>query len=74
MEQNISEPNYYFECEWCDDKTIFLHALKGHTDFEHTSNLWHTSEWEFNNPIINEHSFSEDIDICFQCDESTDVC
>ena len=56
---------------------------------EHTPNLPHTSEWEdnrchicneifketldFKTHMVNEHSFKEYINVCYRCDEYTDV-
>ena len=89
MDQVLSDPTQHFKCEYCDTTTKSKHALKGHTDFNHTLNLPHTSEWEenkchicckhfnytieFKSHMIDEHSFSEDATVCYQCDESTDV-
>ena len=77
------------KCDLCDTSCTSQHELKGHTEFEHTPNLPHTSEWEDNKchicneifketvdfkiHIVNEQSFKEDIIVCYQCDESTDV-
>ena len=76
-------------CDLCGTSCISQHELKGHTECEHTPNLPHTSEWEDNKchicneifketldfkiQIVNEHIFKEDINVFYQCDESTDV-
>lgn len=89
LEQVNSELNHNFKCEYCDTTTVSQHALKGHKDFYHTPNLPHTSDWEentchicnkhfddtseFKSHMINEHSFSEEIAVCYQCEVSTDV-
>jgi hypothetical protein len=89
LEQVNRELNHNFKCEYCDTTTVSQHALKGHKDFYHTPNLPHTSDWEentchicnkhfddtseFKSHMINEHSFSEEIAVCYQCEVSTDV-
>ena len=89
MDQGLSDPTQHFKCEYCDTTTISKNELKGHKDFNHTLNLPHTSEWkenkchicskhfnytmEFNGHMITEHSFSEDVAVCYQCYESTDA-
>ena len=88
IEQVNSELNHNFKCEYCDTTTVSQHALKEPKDFYHTPNLPHTSDWkenkchicnkhfnytfEFKSNMINEHSFSEEIAVCYLCDESTD--
>ena len=52
MDQVLSDPTQHFKCEYCDTTTKSKHALKGHTDFNHTLNLPHTSEWEENKCYI----------------------
>ena len=81
MNQVLSDPTQRFRCDYCDTTTISKHALKGHKYVNYTLNLPHTLEREenkchicskyftytieFKSHMINEHSFSEDVAVCY---------
>jgi hypothetical protein len=66
------------KCVFCEYESTSSRALSGHISLKHTHKC-HICYQSFDNThnfkahMTNTHGFSEDIDVCYECEDSTEV-